>query len=121
MEAIHGEDIYKDFPHNDYAFDDQGWNGKVPLFETLIKETNPSLIIEVGSWKGQSALTMAKILDDNDMDCNIICIDTWLGSLEHRKSNKKHHNITSYTKHGWPVLYYQFLANVVHSGFEKYI
>ena len=123
MTMIHGENIYDNFPHKDYEFDDQGWNGHKakPLFEKLIKKTKPSLIIEVGTWKGQSTMEMGKILRDNNIDCTIICVDTWLGSIEHRFSKTSAHNISSYTKHGWPNLYYQFLANVIHSGLEKYI
>ena len=42
--------------------DIRGWNGNEPIFERLIRKTMPSVIIEVGTWKGQSAINMAKYL-----------------------------------------------------------
>lgn len=56
------------------------WGDNTNAFETIIKE--PSLIIEIGSWEGASAIIMAEIIIKRKLKCKIICVDTWLGSIE---------------------------------------
>lgn len=102
--------------------DTSGWGGNDIIFKTLIDEVNPSHIIEVGTWRGQSAITMGKHLKRINSDCNITCVDTWLGSLEFWCGPK--HNIPArdlLLKNGYPQVYYQFLSNVVHSGLQDII
>jgi predicted O-methyltransferase YrrM len=57
----------------------QGWNSEHRVFGQLIQEIRPTSIIEVGSWKGASAVFMARIARSLGLDCRILCIDTWLG------------------------------------------
>lgn len=99
--------------------DISGWGGDSPIFNELIKKILPNLIIEVGTWKGQSAITMALALKDLGMDSKIYCVDTWLGSLEFLDDNKDERNLMY--KNGYPQIYYQFLSNVVHKKLENII
>ena len=71
-------------------------------------------MIEVGTWKGASAINMAKQLAAAGKGGRIICVDTWLGSPELHTTDLNFGNINE--KHGRPRLYEQFLANVIHSG-----
>lgn len=96
-----------------------GWHGSHPIFEKLINETNPTHIIEVGAWLGQSTINMAKILKQGNRDCKITTVDTWLGALEFIDSGKGDHNLMK--KNGYPQVYYQFLSNVVHNEVQEYI
>ena len=113
--------IYDDLellPHNL-----DGWNGNSPIFRKLIEEVNPTHIIEVGAWYGQSTINMAKILKEDKRDCKITTVDTWLGALEFIDKNKTKrggvHNLL--IKNGYPQAYYQFLSNVVHNEVQDYI
>lgn len=95
-----------------------------PIFEQLIDLLKPKTIVEVGSWKGSSAIHMAQIVKKLHIDCVIICIDTWLGSPEHwvKKNDSKtwgHQNLK--LKHGYPTLYYTFLNNLISKGCEDII
>ena len=54
-----------------------------PLAERLITELRPRLVIEVGCWKGASAVATAKALRARGLETPLICVDTWLGSAEH--------------------------------------
>src|SRR5262249_37008118 len=54
-------------------------------------------------------------------DAAVICVDTWLGSIEHWQGCVRGWDIRPYLKHGYPALYYQFLANVLHSKCEDLI
>ena len=52
-------------------------------------------IIEVGTWKGLSANTMAQIVKSKEIrDVRITCIDTWLGSPEHMEGESASHGMT---------------------------
>lgn len=112
-------DIYKDF--TPLPADIQGWNSNSDIFDTLIKEIKPARIIEVGSWKGASAITMAKSLKANGLDSKIVCVDTWLGALEFWASQKHTPERNLLLKNGYPQIYFQFLSNVVHEGFQEVI
>lgn len=88
---------------------------KAPLFESLIKKVSPKIIIEVGSWRGSTAIWMASIVKKLNLNCVIICIDTWLGSPEHwlQKGGGIWGDENLNRKHGYPQLYYTFLNNIM--------
>lgn len=116
LSAIYKEDIYAGF--NPLPEDLQGWGGADPIFVDLIAEKKPKVIIEVGSWKGMSAVTMGEACRAQGLkDTAIICVDTWLGSEEHIL------NCQSELKpdHGYPTLYRQFLSNVINRGLQEWI
>lgn len=92
-----------------------GWNGGSELFGKLIERFDPKLIIEVGSWMGQSTINMATCLKQQDKeDSCVIAVDTWLGSREHwiEPDLRQHLKL----QHGFPTFYYDFLSNVVNHG-----
>lgn len=99
----------------------QGWNGTSKIFAKLIDEVTPSRIIEVGTWKGLSAITMAKHIKAQKINCQIICVDTWLGALEFWSKLKHTGERNLLLKHGYPQIYYQFLSNVVHNDVQDII
>jgi hypothetical protein len=114
MNAIHGQDIYQGFPYQDFGFDAHGWGGESAAFGELIDQIKPDLIIEVGSWKGASALTMAGFLEKQGKG-QLLCIDTWLGALEFWEDQSDPQRFQALNaKHGYPQVYYQFLANICH-------
>lgn len=98
-----------------------GWNGNLPTFGKLIEEIKPSIIIEVGSWKGQSTINMGKKVKELNLDCKIYCIDTWLGALEFLTHMDYSAQRDLLLKNGYPQIYYQFLSNVVHNSLEDHI
>jgi hypothetical protein len=87
-----------------------------------LEEVKPKLIIEVGSWKGASAVHMAQCLKDLGVQAKILCIDTWLGAIEFWGNKQDPQRYLSLgLKNGYPTVFYQFLANVVKSGFQDVI
>lgn len=118
--------IYENF--NPLPLDLQGWNGNNGIFADLINEVNPKTIIEVGTWKGQSAITMAEHCKLINLETKIYCIDTWLGALEFFDGSLGLLSSEEYRKerdlryvNGYPSIYYQFLSNVVHTKNEERI
>lgn len=95
-----------------FASDIRGWHSDHDFFREIIKEVIPGTIIEVGSWKGASALTMAKLTEPTAT--TIYCVDSWLGGYEmviHDDSEP----CDTLKKFGYPQVYFQFLSNLFPS------
>jgi hypothetical protein len=114
-------DPYPVFDHLRYPLDVTGGR-EHPMFESLIEAHRPELIVEVGSWKGKSAIHMATLLRERGLTATIVCVDTWLGtSTQMLSAAQPKWRIEQYRHHGYPTLYYQFLANVKYMGLQGYI
>lgn len=119
---LHATDPYAGFDASAWPLDLQGWGSDSSAFRELIIEGKPRLIIEVGTWKGASANHMADVLAEQKLDGQILCVDTWLGALEFWTVPTDADRYGSLRlKHGWPQVYYQFLANVCHRGHQARI
>ena len=120
---LHRRDPYDGLPYADYPDDPSGWGGDSAAFEEVIEEIRPARVIEVGTWKGASALTMARAIRRLGLvETEIVCVDTWLGALEFWT------DLDDPTRHralelefGYPTVYRRFLANVRHAGFQDMI
>ena len=108
------KNLYQDF--TPLPQDIQGWNSNSTTFRDLILKTKPTTIIEVGTWKGASAINMANITKELNLKTNIYCVDTWLGAEEFWCSLKDTPERNLLTKNGYPQIYYQFLSNVYHTN-----
>lgn len=82
------------------------------------KVKRPLTVIEVGTWKGLSAATMARISKHLNIPIRIICIDTWLGAPEFWTwgLDDPTRGGSLLCKNGYPQVYYTFLRNVVEQG-----
>lgn len=111
---------YADFVNDPGKLDTQGWNSESPVFEQLIRETKANRICEVGSWKGASAIHMARLLKEAEaLEPEIVCVDTFLGNLEMWIDDNIKPVFT--LKNGRSDVYEKFLNNVINSGFTDYI
>jgi len=98
------------------------WGGKCDIFSKLIKEHKPKIIIELGAFLGDSTITMAKCLKQENLDCVIITIDTWLGSQEHWRTDKCNMlHLYDNFEFGISSFYNKFITNVLLDGVENYI
>lgn len=113
---IHKTDPYYGFDDCFFPRDMQGWGSQHPAFAAVLSRKRPGLIIEVGSWKGGSAIHMAELSKKFGFECEIVCVDTWLGSpgLYTRKDDPYYDSLKH--RNGYPGIYYTFLANVLGSG-----
>lgn len=122
MSMLHGTNPYEGFDFHALPLDAHGWGGQSPAFRSLITELKPRLIVEVGTWKGASALEMAAATCEAGLSTQIVCIDTWLGAVEFwTDQSDPQRYLSLQCKHGYPSVYYQFLANVCHKGFQDRI
>lgn len=106
--------IYENIEDLNLSKDMRGWNSDHAVFKHIIDEVKPSVICEVGSWKGASAIHMASV-----SNAKIYCVDTWLGGIDHWLSSNEQDDIPR--RHGYPQMYFQFLTNVKLSGFSDRI
>ncbi len=72
------------------------------------------MIVEIGTWKGASALHFARMLADRGIPGTVIAVDTWLGAVDHWADETLFAELA--TEHGFPSLYRTFLANVLREG-----
>lgn len=126
LSHFHEQDPFDGYVYSDDDVDYQGLSPDHPVFEAAFSFLRPSVIVEVGTWKGKSAITMAEILRSHGIDGVIICVDTWLGSPEHCLSPRHHPTEPAHYKslrhmNGLPRLYDTFMANVAMKGVENYI
>ena len=96
----------------------RGWGSDAPVFRETIEQVRPKLIIEVGTWKGASAIHMADICAELNLGTTIICVDTWLGAYEFIGAGGERDLMPCY---GYPQVYYQFLVNVIREGHAERI
>ena len=121
MQELYQQNVYEGFDYSDIAPDVHGSGGN-PVFEQIFDAAKPGLVIEVGSWKGSSAIRMAQLMKERDIPGVVLCVDTWLGGLDHiSKPMAPEWDISRYRHHGYPTLYYQFMANVLQAGMQDYI
>ena len=109
---------YYGFDKASHATDLQGWGSTDPIFSVLFDKLRPKHVAEIGTWKGASALHMAYLANQYGLeDCEIVCIDTWLGSIEHWFFRDRPDYFPSLKlRQGYPTLYMTFLANVIEAG-----
>jgi len=105
----------------EHPLDLQGWGSTDAIFEELIIEIKPNIIVEVGTWKGASAIHMAEMVKKHNLNTKIYCIDTWLGAEEFWTSAKGTPERNLFLKNGYPSIYYRFLSNVFHTKNENII
>jgi len=120
IDSIYLESPYKNFDASKYKLDLQTWTNNDPVYKKTIRELKPSIIIEVGVWKGGTSIKWAQFVKEFKLNTKIICVDTFLGSSPHW-TRRGQEFLDLNLKNGYPTLYYQFLANVVHSKCQDII
>jgi hypothetical protein len=112
-------DPYRTFPCRASEPPRQGWYSDHPLFEHLVSTRRPKRLVEVGSLFGGSAVHIGKLLLAHDIDAELTCVDTFLGSretyFEHRESRARMLQAGRYH------FFDEFLGNVERAGLERIV
>jgi hypothetical protein len=114
-----GNDPLREVPNNLFEFDLQGWRSQHIYLKNAIELLRPSVIVEIGVWKGGSTVFMAQIAKSLGLDTVVIAVDTWLGSSEHWL-NPVFFSEMSFLN-GYPALYHKFTSNVIHENLADYV
>lgn len=109
---------YRDLDLGGVEPDLQGWASDNPCFAELITELRPSVVIEVGTWKGASVVEMGRTAQRLGLATTFICIDTWLGSnpilwlhADLRQSLQ--------LRGGYPAMFRTFIKNLQEAGLSE--
>jgi predicted O-methyltransferase YrrM len=113
-----GYDPLHNIPSNLFEFDLQGWNSQHPYLSEAIDGLRPSIIVEIGVWKGGSTVFMANRAKALGLASVVLAVDTWLGSSDHWLTSL--FTEMSFFA-GYPALYQKFLSNVVRAGVADYV
>src|SRR5665213_781962 len=117
MKALYGHDIWEGFKPTPTTREPEGWNGNHPSLKRLAGTSSTKTVIDVGVWKGQSTITLARAMKGARIDGCIIAVDTFLGSPEHWGAEL---NLFTRT-HGMPDIFQTFMSNACKAGVQDYI
>lgn len=114
LQLLHrGINPYEGFPTAQWAgtwYGDPG--ARREILTRNLDRAKPGVVIEVGSFVGESAIFMAKHLKERGVDAVILCVDTWYAGIDHYKGAPE--KIRNHF--GRPDFFYKFLANVIEHG-----
>lgn len=88
----------------------------------IVNIAKPLIIVEVGSWYGASIVALLREADGLGLPTKAICIDTWLGSVEHwldTYANSEFSYSQLNVSYGEPRFIDDFKANIKQFGFEN--
>ena len=101
--------------------DKVSWGLDARRLHTILERVRPSFIVEVGSWKGLTSITMGQWLkaQSSNASCpTIVCVDTWLGTTRAWTQRGRFGN-SLFANAGYPSIFYQWLFNIKHAGLEE--
>lgn len=127
MKGLYGEhDPYKDL--NRRPLDLHGWGYNVSLYQRLVRQLKPSVIVEVGVWKGATTCALADALRTQQGRGLVVAIDTWSGAPEFwtlwtsaALSREMRAERDLQFVNGYPSVYYTFLSNVAQLGLSPFV
>ncbi len=114
-----GRDPFEGLPPKLYAGDLQGWNSDHSYLRRVVDQLRPTLVVEVGVWKGCSVITLADQMKQAGCDGVVLAVDTWLGSWDHWLV-ADHFDEMGF-QNGYPTLFWRFMANVVNTGVQDHV
>jgi len=119
LDKIHeGKNPYTGFPAAEWSGTWYGDPGAArEIFAKCIERIKPHIIIEVGSFVGESAIHMAKLIKKQGRPTAILCVDTWYAGFDHWKGAREKIRM----HFGRPDFYYKFIANVITNDCQDVI
>jgi hypothetical protein len=114
-----GQDPFLAFPSRLFQVDVQGWNEFHHYLPQTIAAHRPAAVLEIGVWKGASTIAMAREMQRLGIDGVVLCVDTWLGSVEHWLNPEWFESLN--LAQGYPQLQRTFMANIVAQGVQDYV
>lgn len=83
----------------------------------LTLDTPPKLMVQVGSWKGESTILFAETLRSMSPCVELVCVDTWLGNVD----DWMWFSSGLARKNGYPSVYLEFIDRIMKSGHQDIV
>lgn len=122
LNHFHAVNPYDDFPLEDYPLDLNGFCDADHNLREIIALVKPRTVAEVGVWKGNSAFVICNEALKFQPKFQLLAVDTWLGASEFwtdLEDPLRYGELRM--EHGYPRIYYQFIANTIHNGYAGMI
>lgn len=115
IKSVYGDhDPYKGYvPREDSDLSGWNYNESMVAFRHIMHNKPIRLLVEVGVWRGASAVLFAKDLQKRGGGGAVLCVDTFLGAPEFWMKKAEDSSRDLEFKHGLPQVYDTFLSNVV--------
>lgn len=120
-ESLFGGDPYNNFSPTLKEPDLQGWNGNHGALTQAVYKQKPKIIVDVGVWKGQSTINLARSQNEVRSDGIVIAVDTFLGAAQHWDIKRQDVYDSLKFKNGRPSIYETFMSNVVLNRLQSQI
>ncbi len=118
-DVLHQGDLYEGFDPSGREPAPRATNRDV--FLPIIEKLSPIFSIEVGAWKGGTSVVFAEALKRANPEACLLCVDTWLGSLEHINQPNQEWDLRPMMEHGFPRLYEHWMTTVLDAGVEDVV
>jgi hypothetical protein len=121
LHRYQSDNPYGGFNAASVPLDTQGFQSpeNVRFFGDIFNAFRPCCMLELGSWKGTSAIMFVKHMLTYCEKPALCCVDTWLGSVEHWSNPEW--RIQLGLRNGYPTLFERFMANVVRAHLTDYV
>ncbi len=117
MKLIHGTDIYDGFTGFAEQYPDLTIEAGHPVFERLIEESRPRVVIDVNNDDGSTAILLAELLKRRGLDSIVVAVNPFLDNQEDMASlleDKTPPHVDSAT-------YKQFMNHVIKHNLQDRI
>lgn len=112
----------------DPAWVDDGYphtNLSTELVQALFAIRAPYFVLELGSMLGGSAIKMARVISEQNVNASVICVDPFTGDVnmwdwEKQKRQKLEWRFL-HLDNGVPTIYKRFLANIINNQLSNII
>ncbi len=92
------------------------------VFTVLLNKLKPVLAVEVGSWKGATSIVLAQAMREARPDSCLVCVDTWLGSIEHfTNPPSPAWDLCPLLENGFPRLYEHWMTSILHAQVDEIV
>jgi hypothetical protein len=92
------------------------------VFLPIISKLQPAVAVEVGAWKGATSTVFANAMRQARPDSCLVCVDTWLGSIEHfTNPPSPEWDLRPLLEHGFPRLYEHWLTTIIHENAQDIV
>ncbi len=96
--------------------------GPEEQFADVVRVVSARTVIEVGSWQGRSAIAWGSALAEAGDDWLVMCVDTWLGSVEMwERPTGEWSREGLFINDGLPSVFLTFTSNIRRTGYGDHV